>query len=61
MKKRIRKYLSFFRLRMTMGLQYRAAAAAGVVTQFAWGFLAILAYHAFYRSDPGAFPLVFEI
>lgn len=60
MKNRIHKYVSFFRLRMTMGLQYRAAAAAGVVTQFAWGFLAILAYHAFYRSDPAAFPMTLE-
>lgn len=51
------KYLSFFRLRFSMGLQYRAAALAGVITQFAWGFLAILAYHAFYRSDPTAFPM----
>lgn len=60
MKKRIWKYVSFFRLRMTMGLQYRAAAAAGIVTQYAWGFLAILAYHAFYRSDPSAFPMTLE-
>lgn len=30
----MKKYLSFFRMRFLMGLQYRAAAAAGVVTQF---------------------------
>lgn len=53
----MKKYLSFFRLRLSMGLQYRAAALAGVVTQFAWGFLAILAFHAFYRTDPSAFPM----
>ncbi len=41
------KYLSFFRLSFTMGLQYRAAALAGIVTQFAWGFLEILVFWAF--------------
>lgn len=53
----MKKYFSFFKLRLSLGLQYRAAALAGVVTQFAWGFLAILAYHAFYRADPNAFPM----
>lgn len=55
-----KKYISFFRLRFTMGLQYRAAAAAGVATQFAWGALHILAFHAFYRTDPSAFPMTLE-
>ena len=53
----MRKYLSFFRLRFVMGLQYRAAALAGIVTQFAWGFLEILAFKAFYESDAAAFPM----
>ena len=57
---KIKKYISFFRLRFTMGLQYRAAAAAGVATQFAWGALHILAFHAFYRTDPSAFPMTIE-
>lgn len=43
-----------------MGLQYRAAALAGISTQFAWGFLIIFAYHAFYRSDPTAFPMTLQ-
>lgn len=34
----MKKYLSFFRLRFVNGIQYRAAALAGIVTQFAWGF-----------------------
>ena len=51
------KYLSFFRLSFTMGLQYRAAALAGIVTQFAWGFLEILVFWAFYRAEPEAFPM----
>lgn len=53
----MRKYLSFFRLRFVTGLQYRVAALAGLLTQFVWGGLLILAYNAFYRSDPGAFPM----
>lgn len=56
----MKKYASFFRLRFTMGLQYRAAAAAGVVTQFFWGAMNILMYRAFYETDPSAFPMTFE-
>lgn len=54
------KYLSFFRLRFSMGLQYRAAAFAGIVTQFVWGVMEILVYRAFYEAEPGAFPMTFS-
>lgn len=53
------KYLSFFRIRFSNSLQYRAAALAGIATQFAWGFLEILLFRAFYESDPAAFPMGF--
>lgn len=53
----MKKYLSFFRLSFTMGLQYRAAALAGIVTQFAWGFLEILVFQAFYQAQAEAFPM----
>lgn len=53
----MKKYLSFFRIRFIAGLQYRAAAWAGVATQFAWGGLSILMYRAFYNSDASAFPM----
>lgn len=43
-----------------MGLQYRAAAAAGVVTQFVWGWMEILMFRAFYNADPDAFPMTFQ-
>lgn len=56
----MKKYLSFFKMRFTTILQYRAAAAAGVVTQFAWGGLELLAYRAFYQSNPAAFPMGFQ-
>lgn len=55
--KKAKKYLSFFRLRFSMGLQYRAAALAGVVTQFAWGFMEIMIFNAFYEADASAFPM----
>ena len=51
------KYLAFFRLRFSMGLQYRAAAVAGIVTQFFWGAMELLAFRAFYDADPAAFPM----
>ncbi|MBD5545237.1 MAG: ABC transporter permease [Lachnospiraceae bacterium] len=53
----MKKYVSFYRLRFTMGLQYRAAALAGIVTQFAWGFLEIMVFQAFYKAEPEAFPM----
>lgn len=56
----MRKYWSFFRLRFVMGLQYRAAALAGIVTQFFWGMMEVLVFWAFYRSDAGAFPMTMQ-
>lgn len=50
-------YVSFFRLRMNSGLQYRVAALAGVVTQFFWGFLRILLIQTFTRTAGTAAPL----
>lgn len=57
--KTYQKYASFFRLRFVMGLQYRAAALAGIVTQFAWGFMEIKVFLAFEQSSPAAFPMTF--
>lgn len=56
----MKKYWSFFRLRFSMGLQYRTAAIAGMVTQFFWGGMNILVYRAFYESDAAAFPMTLE-
>jgi len=47
-------------MRFTGALQYRAAALAGMATQFAWGFMEIFAFAAFYRANPGAFPMEFS-
>lgn len=53
------KYLSFFRIRFANGLQYRAAAWAGVATQFAWGGMTLLMFWAFYRNGENSFPMTF--
>ena len=53
----MKKYLSFFKIRLINGLQYRAAAIAGIVTQVAWGCMAILMYRAFWLSGTGELPM----
>lgn len=56
----MKKYLAIFRIRFTNSLQYRAAALAGMVTQFAWGMMEILAFSAFYKANPTVFPMEFS-
>lgn len=46
--------LSILRIRTVHGLQYRTAALAGVVTQFAWGFLLLMVFTAFRNQNPSA-------
>nr|WP_028551505.1 ABC transporter permease [Paenibacillus sp. UNC451MF] len=41
-------YISVFKLRINTGLQYRAAALAGIGTQFFFGFMFIMIFEAFY-------------
>lgn len=53
-------YLSLFRIRFLHNLQYRTAALAGLATQYAWGFMHILAMRAFYNENPAAFPMSFS-
>lgn len=55
----MKKYLSFFKIRLINGLQYRAAAWAGVVTQFAWGGMTLLMFWAFYQNGQNSFPMTF--
>jgi len=55
----MKEYLALFRIRFINGQQYRATALAGLTTQFAWGFMEILAFGAFYRANPAAFPMEF--
>jgi len=55
----MRKYISFFKIRFIAGLQYRAAAWAGIVTQFAWGGMTLLMFWAFYQNSENRFPMTF--
>lgn len=45
----MKKYLSFFKLRLNIALQYRVAAIGGMLTQFFWAIMQILIYQAFYK------------
>ncbi len=56
----MKKYISLFRIRFINGLQYRAAALAGIATQFFWGFMEILLFKAFYESNPTQIPMEFN-
>jgi len=53
-------YRALFRIRFANTLQYRAAAFAGLTTQFVWGFMYVLAFAAFYRANPDGFPMTFQ-
>jgi len=52
--------ISLFRIRFLTGIQYRAAAAAAMFTNFFWGIMLISLYRAFYQSSPEAFPMSFS-
>ena len=42
------------------GLQYRAAALAGMSTQLVWGVMEVLLYRAFWLEHPERFPMGFS-
>lgn len=46
----MKQYRSFFKMSLMKGLQYRVAALAGISTQFAFGFIFIMIFQAFYAS-----------
>ncbi len=57
----MKMYFSLFRMKLIAGMQYRAAAWAGIATQFFWGFMVIMIYEAFYRSSSaGNLPMDFD-
>lgn len=56
----MKKYLSFFKMRLMAGLQYRTAALAGLSTQFVWGGMEILLYRALWSAHPERFPMGVE-
>lgn len=46
----MRPYLSVWRLRFLLGMQYRTAALAGVATQLFFGFIFVMVFIAFYTQ-----------
>ncbi|MBQ9071923.1 MAG: ABC-2 family transporter protein [Bacilli bacterium] len=53
----MKSYISYFKLKFITGLQYRAAALAGISTQIFFGIVYISVYVAFYESDSSNLPM----
>ena len=53
----MKKYLTIFRIRFIHGVQYRIVVFSLIFTGFLWGLMLVLAYTAFFRNDPDAFPM----
>jgi ABC-2 type transport system permease protein len=53
-------YLSIFKLRFALQLQYRAAALASFITNFFFGLIRVMVFQAFYASTLQAQPLTLE-
>lgn len=53
----MQKYISLMRMKFIAGIQYRAAAFAGILTQYAWGGMEILIYRCFYLENRDDFPM----
>jgi ABC-2 type transport system permease protein len=55
----IMPYLSVFRMRFLLMLQYRTAAVAGFATQCWWGLIKVMVFAAFFRSTLAHQPIDF--
>ncbi|MDQ6422296.1 ABC transporter permease [Paenibacillus sp. LHD-117] len=53
----MRAYVSIWRLRFINGMQYRAAALAGMATQLFFGFVFIMIFAAFYKDGGDSAPI----
>lgn len=53
----MKAYFTYFKLKFISSLQYRAAAWAGIATQFFFGFVYIMVYIAFYESGGNNIPM----
>jgi len=53
----MRKYFSFFRMRLMTSIQYRASYVSGLVTQLPWGLMECFAYMTLHESQSGVFPM----
>jgi ABC-2 type transport system permease protein len=53
----MRAYVSILKVRFSVQLQYRAAAAAGFFTQFFFGLVRVMVFIAFYASSARTQPM----
>lgn len=53
----MRKYIGFFKMRFSTGLQYRGAYISAIVTQLPWALMECYAYMALHESNPRHFPM----
>lgn len=53
----MKTYLAIFRVRFIHGVQYRIVVFSHLFTGLLWGLMLVLAYLAFYRTNPTAFPM----
>lgn len=53
----MKAYTSIWRLRFINGMQYRAAALAGMATQLFFGFVFIMIFTAFYSNSSTSMPI----
>ncbi|WP_425449106.1 ABC transporter permease [Dethiothermospora halolimnae] len=56
----MKRYIAVFRIRFINNLQYRAVAFSGIITNFVWGFMQILAFWAIYRTGSTNLPMEFS-
>jgi ABC-2 type transport system permease protein len=53
----MKAYRAIFRMRFINSVQYRIVVFSLIFTGFLWGLMLVLAYSAFYRTNPTAFPM----
>jgi ABC-2 type transport system permease protein len=53
----MKAFLAILKIRMKVIFQYRAAAFAGVSTQFFWGVILVMIYRAFYENSDAPQPI----
>jgi len=53
----LKAYFSFLKLRLAVQLQYRAAASAGLFTNFFFGLVRVMVFQAFFASSTMAQPM----
>ena len=56
----MKAYISILKVRFLNGLQYRAAAIGGLVTQFFWGVMLVFIYKALYGDSASAGGFLFK-